>query len=300
MADDVLRFDRADFAMRNWQSDEPGPIPIGSAAHKHLFCRMLLETHNPYKPAVITWPHLPPEALQRVTSLPIWDIAVQTESRATMRVQAFAQQVSDPLLRQALDMDASEEARHKIVLTKLTEAYGVSLVPEPAYPAPKNAEWSWMVTGLSECIDSFFAFGLFEVARRSGFFPPELVETFEPVIQEEARHILFFVNWLAWYKRNMPWWRRPLFFFKTCGVWLYLIWERLGIAKGVDAEGQARDANFTITGTSSVGLELSLRELLELCLAENERRMSGYDRRLLRPTAVPALVRLIRPLLPAR
>lgn len=300
MVEDALRLQSADMAMRNWKSDEPGHIPIGSAAHKRLYCRMLLETHNPYKPAVIAWPRLTPEALRRVTSLPIWDIAVQTESRATLRVQAFAQLVSDPLLREALDMDASEEARHKTVLTKLTEAYGISLAPEPRHLPPRNAEWAWMVTGLSECVDSFFAFGLFEAARRSGYFPPELVETFEPVIQEEARHILFFVNWLAWYKRNMPWWRRPLFFLKTLGVWLYLIWERVGIAKGIDTDGQMRDPNFTITGSRSVGTELTPRALMKLCLSENERRMSGYDRRLLRPTTVPVLVRLIAPLLPVR
>ena len=34
-----------------------------------------------------------------------------------------------------------------------------------------------------------------------------------------------------------------------------------------------------------------LPTLLALCLAENERRFAGYDERLLRPVAVPRLVR---------
>ena len=294
---DAITVQDADHAMRNW-SGEPGRIRIGSDEHKRLFCRMLLETHNPYKPAVIDWPRLAPEALQRVTSLPIWDIAVQTEGRASIRVQAFAETVRDPLLRQALDMDGGEEARHKVVLSKLVEAYGIPLAPEPEYLKPDDAEWAWMVTGYSECIDSFFAFGLFEVARRSGYFPPELVEPFEPVMQEEGRHILFFVNWAAWYRKNLPWWRRPLFFFKTLAVWAFLVWERIGIAKGIDAGGQMQDANFAMTGSASVGIELKPRELIDLCLAENDRRMAGYDRRLLRPMTVPRLARLARRLVP--
>ena len=120
---------------------------------------------------------------------------MQTEGKAGTRMQNYADTVDDPLVRKALDLNAFEERRHKVVLSGLVNAYGIPLEPEPDYKAPKDREWAYMVTGFSECIDSFFAFGLFETARRSGFFPAELVETFEPVVHEEGRHILFFVNW---------------------------------------------------------------------------------------------------------
>jgi hypothetical protein len=284
----------ADHAMRHWLGAEPGRIKLGSEAHKRLFCRMLLDTHNPYKPAVIEWPELSPDALHRITSLPIWDIAVQTEGRATLRVDTYTRTVDDPLLREALIMDGGEEARHKVVLSKMVQAYGIALAPEPAYEVPKDPEWGWLVTGYSECIDSFFAFGLFESARRTGYFPEELVETFEPVMQEEARHILFFANWVAWYRRQLRWWRRPAFELKVLRVWLFLIWERIGIAKGLDSQGEMQDANFTLTGHQQIGLDLKLGELLDMCLTQDRRRMDGYDKRLLRPTLVPRMARLAR------
>ena len=111
---------------------------------------------------------------------------------------------ADPLLRQAIELDGFEEGRHKQVLANLVQAYGIRLAPEPEYVRPRDAEWAFMVTGFSECIDSFFAFGLFALAKRSGFFPAPLVDTFEPVMQEEGRHILFFVNWVAWHRRRLP------------------------------------------------------------------------------------------------
>jgi hypothetical protein len=269
-----------------------GPIRLGSEAHKTLFCRTLLDTFNPYKPAVIDWPSLDTETRNRLVELPIWDIAVQTEGRARLNVAAYAAMTVDPLLRTAIELNAFEEGRHKHVLSNLVAAYGIALAPEPEYVVRGDPEWAFMVTGYSECIDSFFAFGLFETAKRSGFFPAELVETFEPVIHEEARHILFFVNWAAWHRRTMPFWRRPLFELKVLAVWLFLIWERIGIARDVGSGVQ--DNNFTMTGAKAVGDDIDVAELIDLCLAENERRMGAYDRRLLRPFAVPALAKLAR------
>ena len=270
-------------------------IRTGSDAHKALFCRTLLDTHNPYTPAVIDWPRLDPDARERLVSLPIWDVAVQTEGRARLNVASYAAVSRDPLLREAIELNAFEEGRHKSVLSNMVAAYGITLAPEPQYLAPRDPEWGFMLTGYSECIDSFFAFGLFESARRSGFFPPPLVDTFEPVMQEEARHILFFVNWVAWHRRTMPLWRRPWFELKVLGIWLVLIWERVRIAR--DVGHGVQDNNFTLSGAKSVGADISLGGLIELCLAENQRRMSAYDERLLRPAVVPALARLARRLM---
>jgi len=282
----------ADRTARLWREDAPGPVRPGSDRHKIMFCRMLLDTFNPYKPAIIDWPKLDEEARERLISLPIWDIAVQTEGKAKLRVLSYGETISDPLLRQAIDLNGFEEGRHKDVLANMVAAYGIKLEPEPPYVKPRDPEWAFMVTGFSECIDSFFAFGLFEVAKRSGYFPPDLVDTFEPVMQEEGRHILFFVNWVAWHRRNLPWWKRPWFRAKVLAVWAFLIWERIGIARGMGDAGQ--DNNFTVTGSKSVGVELDAGELMRICLAENDRRLGGYDPRLLRPRAVPRLVRFVQ------
>jgi hypothetical protein len=274
----------------------PGPIRFGSEAHKVLFCRTLLDTFDPYKPAVIDWPKLDKDAQDRITALPIWDIAVQTENRAGLNVCTYAEEIADPLLKKAVELNGFEERRHRHVLSNLVEAYGIKLAPEPVYERPRDPEWAFMVTGYSECIDSFFAFGLFETAKQSGFFPAELVDTFEPVVHEEGRHILFFVNWVAWHRRNMPLWRRPWFELKVLAVWAFLIWERIGIAGDV-SNGQ-QDNNFTVNGAQQLGNDINVKKLMGICLAENDRRLGIYDKRLKRPRFVPFMIRQIRRVIP--
>ena len=75
-------------------------------------------------------------------------------------------------------------------------------------------------------------------------------------------------------------------------VWLFLIWERIGIAR--DLGNGVQDNNFTMTGAKAVGEDINAAGLIDICLAENDRRMSAYDPRLLRPAMVPALARFAR------
>ena len=279
-------------------SYEAGPPPgarlkTGSPEHKRLLSRMLLDRHDAYRPALIHWPVLTEETRQKIVSLPIWDIAVQTEGRASMNVKTFNEAVNDPILHEAIAMNAYEERRHKVVLADMVAAYGIELEPEPAYVRPRDPEFAFMRTGYSECIDSFFGFGLFKIAKDTGFFPPELIDTFEPVMREEGRHILFFVNWVAYWRRTMPWWRRPYFEAKVLLVWAFLIGERISMAKGMgDGNTKAEENNFTLNGSKELGVEVSFPKLARICLAENDRRLAPYDRRLIRPKFVPAMMRM--------
>ena len=285
----------ADRTSRFWSSRHDGELPLGSDAHRRETCRMFHETFNPYRPSVIDWPKLSPDMLKRITALPIWDIAVQTEGKARLRFATYAQTLDDPEMRGAILLNAWEENRHKEVLSKLVQAYGIPLAVEPPYQKLRDAEWSYLVTGFCECIDSFFAFGLFELAHRSGFFPAELVETFEPVVQEECRHILLFANWLAWRRANLPLWRRPFFELRIAAVWAVIAWERLVLARQMNKGDMAieQDSNFTMSSAQSVTAgDVGVLDLLKICLSENDRRFSGYDFRLARPTTVPALARL--------
>lgn len=260
-------------------------LKIGSEAHKQAFCRMLIDTFDPYKPAVIDWPPLEGDALKRVTTLPFWDVAVQTEGYASIRVQRLADTVDDRLLKEAVALNAFEEARHKNVLEHMVRYYGIQLQPEPAYAAEKDAEWSFLRTGYGECFDSFFAFGLFELAKRSGFFPMALVDVFEPVIREEGRHILFFVNWVAWNAANKPLHERLWFRARCIAALIVNAFGRLSVA-GDASSGD----NFVASGSTQLGKDFTVKSFLELCMSENDRRMAPYDARLLRPLLMPRMI----------
>jgi len=295
---DAAALAAADTAMRRWRSPLDGPLRPGSERHRSETCRMFEQTFNPYRPAVLDWPVLAPATRARIVALPIWDIAVQTEGKARLRMAAYAATLGEADMRNALALNAWEEHRHKEVLSRMVAAYGIELAPEPPQPLPQDPEWAYLVTGYSECIDSFFAFGLFELARRSGLFPPALVDTFEPVMQEECRHILLFANWAGWHRARLSPWRRLRFELKVVRVWAFLAWERIGLARAVDGAGAAgggagQDNNFTLNGAQAMADDgVRLPTLLALCLAENERRFAGYDERLLRPATVPRLVRM--------
>jgi hypothetical protein len=179
------------------------PLIIGSQAHKELFCRVFLATHVQYDVRTIHWPTLDRASIERLRMLPFWEEALGTEHATAAKVQAQAGVEHDALLREAVALQGYEEARHSALLRSLLTHYDIHLPPQPSAPLSENITWAFLRTEYGECFDSFFAFGLFAVAKEAGLFPRALVERFDPIMQEEARHILFFVNWLGYRRAQL-------------------------------------------------------------------------------------------------
>jgi hypothetical protein len=186
-------------------------------------------------------------------------------------------------------MQAYEEERHALLLENLLKRYDIPY-PDDAAETPRDPEWGFLRMGYGECFDSFFAFGLFKVASDTGFFAPPLVKVFDGVMEEEARHILFFSNWAAHRGHRLSLVQRPWFLVRRfAGVAL----QALGRVK---TALQLRDTespdDFTMQVPDEIGADVTLVGLAQTCMQENTRRLAPYDARLLRPKIVPTLVGL--------
>jgi len=289
---------------------------LGSEEHKKLLCRTFIDTHDPFKPAEIRWPDLGPEGLERLKAMPVWNEATRTEAATAVKVQSLGDIEKDPLLAEAISLQGYEEARHAEVLLLLTKHYGIPVAPFPPAEVPKDPTRAFLRTGYGECLDSFFAFGLFRLGVEAELFPKALTDIFEQIMQEEARHILFIVNWAAYLRARRPLAMRPAFDAWRAWNITAQAFDRLKGAlamaggdgkkdgkkddeKGAAPERDASQDGFTMKSHSMFG-DFSLRAFLETCLAENDKRLARYDARLLRPMLVPSVIRTLVKVLPRK
>jgi hypothetical protein len=274
--------------------DEQGnaaPVRVGSDEHLALLCSEFTTTHCAFDPAALPWPELDASAVAKLRALPFWDEAIRTERRTGAKVLAYADLESPPILREAVALQGYEETRHALLLETLMHRYGIDVDPGPQTALPRNLEWAFTRTGYGECIDSFFAFGLFALARDAEFLPHVLLDLLEPIVQEEARHILFLVNWVAYKRRQRSVATRPVHRARCIAAFAGAAYDRARSAGNVAGSGGVSKDGFTASGADAIGGDFSLRDFVARCLEENERRFSPYDARLLRPRVVPFAAR---------
>jgi hypothetical protein len=262
-------------------------MKVGSDAHKELFCRQFLQTHERYDPAALPWPELDDAQLDRLRSVPFWQEVYHTERRAGAIVAAFTPMVQDPLVREAVALQGFEEARHAQLLRVMIDRYGLDATEQPLETLPPNLETAFIDFGFGECMDSFLGFGAFKTARQSEFLPEGMFDIFDLLMHEETRHIVFFINYMAWREIRRGRGVAPLRALTSAWYYGRALRRLLGMVRRGKGTNAGRD--FAITEANMFLEGFSFRRFVEDCYRENGRRMSTFDPDLLQPRLLPAI-----------
>ncbi|MEC4589656.1 hypothetical protein VPG91_01540 [Nitrospirillum amazonense] len=261
-------------------------IQPGSDAHKDLFCRQFIDTHERFDPETLPWPDLDEAALARLRGVPFWQEVFHTERRAGAIVAAFTPLIDDPLVREAMAIQGVEETRHAHLIRVMIDRYGLDATEQPLEALPEDKEKAFIDFGFGECLDAFLGFGAFKTARQSEFLPESMFEIFDVLMHEETRHIVFFINYMAWREKTRG---HGAVARALKSGWFYGRAARrlLGmVQRGQDAN-DGRD--FAVTQANMFLDGFSFRGFVEDCYRENARRMSVFDPDLMQPRLLPAI-----------
>jgi hypothetical protein len=192
-------------------------------------------------------------------------------------------------VREAIALQGEEEARHGRLFRFMIDHYGIQLPGNPPGNPSENVESGFIDFGYGECLDSFLGFGLFKIAQQANFLPKPLFDIFDLLLQEEAKHVVFFVNWVAYLQVVRG--RGAKILRATTSLVNYIkAVQRMVSMVGESSEASGTD--FAATEASVFLDDFSIERLLSECMVENRRRMSEFDPRLLQPTLIPSLAKM--------
>ena len=162
-----------------------------------------------------------------------------------------------------------------ICIRVMIDRYGLDATEQPLETLPADIETAFIDFGFGECIDSFLGFGAFKTARQSEFLPEAMFEIFDVLMYEETRHIVFFINYMAWREVQRGRGAAPLRALTSAWYYGRALGRLLGMVRRGKDTNDGRDfadhrANMFLEG-------FSFRRFVEDCYRENARRMSAFD-----------------------
>ena len=246
-----------------------------------------MQTYTEFDPDTLPWPELDAEALQRLKSVPFWEEVFYTERRAGAIVKAFVETIDDPVIKEAVALQGLEETRHAKLIRVMIEKYGIDAAERPLEDVSDNVETRFKDFGFGECMDSFLGFGVFKIAMANQFLPKEMFTIFETLMYEETRHIVFFVNWMAYNQARKGFVARALLPLTSFVYYMRALGRMIGTAKRGKELNDGKE--FSATQASVFLNDFTFRRFLEDCYSENRRRMDAFEPDLLRPSFLPQL-----------
>ncbi len=262
---------------------------IGSYDSKKQFCRRFTEGYDLESDLTswskMAWPKVDSSTIERLQRIPLWSRVLQSKRDAARIVSAFADTLSDSMIKEAIALQGQHEHRHCQALESFVQTYDIAASKPQTAPLPQNIEAAFIDLGFQKCLDALLGFGLYGLANETCALPEELLQQFERLLNEEARHIVLFINWFAYFqtKQGKSWneLRGANAVWKQRGELLKLL---MAFGKDDDEE----NILFVLFGGAHPE-QLTAERFLELCLSENKRRMNYLGMEGLQPQLAPIL-----------
>jgi len=113
------------------------------------------------------------------------------------------------------------------------------------------------------------------------------MQIFATLMYEETRHIVFFINWMAYTEARRGWLARTVSPLTSLHYYMRALHRMMSLARRGKQMNDGQ--NFAATQVSMFLDGFNFRHFLEDCYAENSRRMSVFEPELLRPSFLPQL-----------
>src|SRR6202041_833464 len=112
-----------------------------------------IETHLKFEPENLPWPDLDLKYVDLLRAFPFWSFARSMEQEADRMIATFAETLTDPVIREAVELQGYEEGRHGRLLNYMLERYEIDVPAVPLSNLPVTRE-DFVVFGFGECADS--------------------------------------------------------------------------------------------------------------------------------------------------
>ncbi len=268
-------------------------MQLGSYEHQKLFCQALTDRHVRYTLDQVPWPQLSDTERQRLQDIPFWSEMLQQKRQLALLVRTLAAQTKPTRLKGGILLLSQEMERQVKLIEQMMAFYQIPTVSLPLQPLPEDLTPGLLDLAFDQYLSAYILWGWFAVAREQQYLPEALLEVWEPILEEDARHSIFFANWTAGQQFSLNNnWRR-----------LRAIWQRGLQFLGLFDRFGRRLEDKTLPKTASTADifmgQLTAAQLLHYCLDAHEQRLGEVPPPLVKPKLAPELTHWLLKILKA-
>jgi hypothetical protein len=266
-------------------------LQVGSYQHQKIFCQLLTENSDF---ASLNVPSLDELTQKRLGELQFWPVLYGQLQRSSAIAQLFCQSIKGTLIREAIAHLAQEKKAIAEAIRTLCRENQLSDFSFDETEISTAGESDFKAISHQDNMGLFWLSGLYALAIQEQYLQADVLNVFDQLLTIQARHSLFFINWLAFESQVK---QKPEF--ELLGLRSFFPMTEMWVATFTKLNRSDYDDTLPINPTESdyfLG-KWSYSEFVQACAFNYQGRFMGSDVRLIQPKALLQAAKLVRSLL---